>query len=255
MRSSTSATRPGPASSEGELTVGRLFGIPLRLHWTFFLLAVWLAMDGLGYGVRGLIGTAGWLALVFGSVLVHELAHALVGSKVGAGVEDIVLLPVGGATRLNRPPEGTGARLVMTAAGPLTSLGLAAFFALLAVAAESPLLPVDLHHGNLTSRIFWLNIILGLFNLLPVFPMDGGRLLQAVFERRLGARRATVLAARTGQVMAVVMAIIGLIGNLWLALIAIYLFLQAGSEAKGAALLDTSSGSRLSREAQVGGDI
>lgn len=248
-RSTTDRARGGFA---GELTVGRVFGFPIRLHWTFFLLALWLAINGFGYGLSGLVDTVGWLAVVFTSVLIHELAHALTGRGAGAGVEDILLFPLGGATRLNRLPERIEARAWMTAAGPLTSLILAAMFGLLAVVADSPLLPVDVHHGSLPGRIFWLNIILGAFNLLPVFPMDGGRLLQTGLQNRLGEMRATMLAARIGQVIAVAMAIVGLFVNLWLTLIGLYLFIEARSEAKADVPVDP--GLTVRREARIGGE-
>src|SRR3972149_5266981 len=96
-----------PASDGGgELRVGRLFGIPLRLHWSFLLFVGWLVFDGLRYGPAGMLDAIGWTSMLFGSVLIHELAHALVGRARGVAVEDIILLPIGGATRLTKLGDG-----------------------------------------------------------------------------------------------------------------------------------------------------
>lgn len=236
-------TTPNPLSgpdaqevvpARGEIRVGQLFGVPLRLHWSFLLLVGWLVLDGLAYGARGIFEALGWVSMLFGSVLIHELAHALVGRSRGATVQDIILLPIGGATRLTKLSDGARANLAMTAAGPLTSLALAAAAGLAAFATRVPLLPVDLHHGTVVGRLFWLNLMLGLFNLLPVFPMDGGRILQGLLSGRLGDRRATTVAATVGRVLAAGLVILGLTGNLWLVVIGFYLFVEAGLEARAA---------------------
>lgn len=221
----------------GEFRIGGILGIPLRLHWSFLLFVGWLVLDGMHLGATGVIDTVGWTSMLFGSVLIHELAHALVGRSRGAEVQDIILYPIGGATRLTGLPESSWSNLAMTAAGPLTSLALAAASGLVALAARVPLLPVDLHHGTIMGRLFWLNLILALFNLLPLFPMDGGRILQALLSKRFGDRRATTMAARVGQVLAAGLVGFGLTGDLWLAVIGIYLFVVAGSEARAAATL------------------
>ena len=172
--------------------------------------------------------------MLFGSVLIHELAHALVGRARGVAVEDIILLPIGGATRLTKLGDGARANLAMTAAGPLTSLALAATAGMAAFVTRAALFPVDIHHGTVIGRLFWLNLILGLFNLLPVFPMDGGRILQGLLSPRMGDRRSTIVAATVGQVLAAGLVILGLTGNLWLVVIGFYLFVEAGREARAA---------------------
>lgn len=218
------------AHGKGEIQVGRLFGIPLRLHWTFLLFVGWLVFDGLLHGPAGLLDAIGWTSMLFGSVLIHEFAHALVGRSRGATVEDIILLPFGGATRFTKL-SGAGANLAMTIAGPLTSLALAAAAGLAALATRAQLFPVDIHHGTVIGRLFWLNLILGLFNLLPVFPMDGGRILQGLLSGRVGEPQSTIIVARVGRVLATGLMILGLTGNLWLVVIGFYLFVEAGREA------------------------
>jgi Zn-dependent protease len=224
----------GSSPGGGEVRVGRLFGIPLRLHWSFLLFVGWLVFDGLRFGPGGVLDAIGWTSMLFGSVLIHELAHALVGRSRGAAVQDIILLPIGGATRLTNLSDGARADLAMTAAGPLTSLALAATAGLAALAARVPLLPVDIHHGTVVGRLFWLNLMLGLFNLLPLFPMDGGRILQGLLSGKVGDRRATIIAATVGRVLAAGLVLIGLTGNLWLVVIGFYLFVEAGREARAA---------------------
>lgn len=226
-----SPTKVSESHGEGEIRIGGLFGIPLRLHWSFLLFVGWLGFDGLLYGPTGLVDAVGWTSMLFGSVLIHELAHALVGRSRGAIVEDIILLPIGGATRFKELSVGAPANLAMTAAGPFTSLALAAMAGLAALVGRIPLFPVDIHHGTVIGRLFWLNVLLGLFNLLPVFPMDGGRILQGLLSRRLGDLRSTMIAASVGRVLAVGFVLLGLTGNLWLVVIGLYLFIEAGREA------------------------
>jgi stage IV sporulation protein FB len=232
--STSVAPATGSSYGGGEVRVGRLFGIPLRLHWSFLLFVGWLVFDGLRYGPAGMLDAIGWTSMLFGSVLIHELAHALVGRARGVAVEDIILLPIGGATRLTKLGDGARANLAMTAAGPLTSLALAATAGMAAFVTRAALFPVDIHHGTVIGRLFWLNLILGLFNLLPLFPMDGGRILQGLLSPRMGDRRSTIVAATVGQVLAAGLVILGLTGNLWLVVIGFYLFVEAGREAGAA---------------------
>ena len=208
----------------GEHRVGSIARIDIRLHWSMWLLVGVFALEGWMTG-SGLGDALVWLALLFGSVLIHELAHALVGRRRGAQVDDILLMPLGGATRTSGFPDRPADELAMVAVGPLTSLAVASGAALLAAVGEVPLLPVDVHHGTLLARITWVNVILGLFNLLPIFPMDGGRVLQALLAFRWGRVRATLVAARIGMTLAVALAGAGLVlRNLWLFVIAWFLF-------------------------------
>lgn len=219
----------------GELRVGSIAGIDVRAHWSFWLLVAILALEGWMTG-SGPGDAVVWLVLVFGSVLIHELAHALVGRSRGALVEDILLMPLGGATRTTRFPARPADELAMVGVGPLTSLALAGGAALLASLMDIALLPVDVHHGALLARITWLNLLLGIFNLLPIFPMDGGRVLHALLAFRLGRVRATLVAARIGMTLAVALGGVGLLmRNLWLVVIAWFLFAGARTERAQAA--------------------
>ena len=218
-----------------ELRLGSIAGVDIRLHWTFGLLVAFFALEG--WMTRSGVGDAAlWLGLVFGSVLIHELAHALVGRARGAQVKDILLMPLGGATRTTRFPERPVDELAMVIVGPLTSLALAGAAALAAAAIGTSLLPVDMHHGSLLGRIAFLNLVLGLFNLLPIFPMDGGRALHALLAVRWGTIRATLVAARIGMVLAFALGGAALVlQHPWLVLIAWFLFESARTERAHAA--------------------
>ena len=226
----------------GEPRIARLFGIDVRLHWSFFLIVALFALDGLQFGLRGVIDAAGWIVLLFGSVLFHEFAHALVGRARGARIKDILLLPLGGATRTLRFPHRPLDEFIMTVVGPLSSFALGGVAGLLGVAAGAEFLPIDLHHGSLFARIFWLNAMLGAFNLLPAFPMDGGRIVRALLTARLGRLGATRLAAALGRVFALGLGILGFYGNPWLLFIGIFIFVAAGSEEQLARMEESATG-------------
>ena len=149
-------------------------------------------------GGLGVVGGLAWLAIVFGCIVVHELAHSLVARRRGALVREIVLLPIGGVSRLENLPESPSDELAIAIVGPAASVALAGAAALAEVALRQPLLPVDLAGGPLLARLVWFNLIIAGFNLLPAFPLDGGRVFRAVLERRYDLERATHLARASG---------------------------------------------------------
>jgi len=216
---------------------GRLFGVDVRIHLTFlFLLAfVWFTQSatmGSSGAARGLI----LVLIIFGCVVAHELGHALVARRYGLVVRSILLLPIGGMTLMEEPgPEQSNpARDIRIAvAGPLINLVIAGIAAV-AILALAP--QVKLWHqpfvfaGNLPRSLVWSNIFLGLFNLLPAYPMDGGRILRALFAERMDYVMATRRAVLIGQGMAMVMILAGLAWNVWLVLIGFFLFLGAQME-------------------------
>jgi Zn-dependent protease len=216
---------------------GRLFGVDVRIHLTFlFLLAfVWFTQSatmGASGASRGLV----LVAIIFGCVVLHELGHALVARRYGLVVRSILLLPIGGMTLMEEPgPEQSNpARDIRIAvAGPLVNLVIAGVAALviLAVAPQVKLWGDPLvHAGNLPRSLVWSNIFLGVFNLLPAYPMDGGRILRALFAERMDYVLATRRAVLIGQGMAMVMMLAGLAWNVWLVLIGFFLFLGAQME-------------------------
>ena len=210
--------------------IGRLAGVDIRVHWTFSFLVVLVAWAAASSGVGAVVGALVWVAAVFASVLVHELAHCVVARRRGAVVEDILLLPLGGLSQLSRMPEAPADEFAIAVVGPLTSLALGAGFAVLGAAAGAPLWPPTLFGGSWLARLTWLNVLLGGFNVLPALPMDGGRLLRAGLARRLGRRDATRVAATVARVLAFVMIVAGLTYDIWLGLFGAFVLLGAGAE-------------------------
>jgi stage IV sporulation protein FB len=192
--------------------------IPIRAHITLLLLFVFLALSFGGFGVF-------YAAVVFASVLLHELGHAAVTRLRGGRVKEILLLPIGGVAVIDRLPTRPADELLIASAGPAVSLLLALVFHRL-----EPLSAFFISMRN-------VNLALALFNLLPAFPMDGGRILRALLTLRMGRRRATELAARSGRILACLMGVVGLFGlhnvlkpNFFLVIIAIVIYRAAGRE-------------------------
>jgi len=198
------------------------------------LLLVWLVLLASAGEPEALTAPLVWLGLLFGSVLVHELAHSVVALHVGVAVEEIELLPIGGVSKMDRIPDRPHDEVAIAAAGPLTSLviGLLALTGALAVHAD--VWPPDVYEGALLQRLAWLNLLLAGFNLIPALPLDGGRLLRAAVEPRVGPTQATRIAARAGHRFAIALIIIGVLVNLWLIVIGFFILVTSNAEAGGA---------------------
>jgi Zn-dependent protease len=190
----------------------RVMGIPVRVHITLVILLIIL---GFSYGLFGLL----YAVALFASVALHELGHSWVAIRKGCRVREIMLLPIGGVAKMDSIPSRPMDEFLVAAAGPLTSFILAVFFNWLGGFA---FLFLSLRN---------VNLMLCLFNLLPSFPMDGGRIFRAFMTPRLGRLKATALAARIGRIMSVIGGIIGLFkGEFFLVLIAIFIYQAAGAE-------------------------
>ncbi|MBN1438971.1 MAG: site-2 protease family protein [Anaerolineales bacterium] len=231
---------------KSQIGFGRIFGIPIRIHWTWFfifgLVTLSLAQGYFPSEYPDLPSGAYWLLgaltslLFFGSVLLHELGHSLVAVRNRIPVRDITLFIFGGMAQIEREPKSPGAEFRIAVAGPLTSLGLAALFGLL--------WQLDRTIPYLAAPSIWLmriNLALGIFNLIPGFPLDGGRVLRAVIWKVSGNfHRATQAASSSGQLIAfgfigvgfLTMLTGGFFDGLWLA--AIGWFLQNAAATVGA---------------------
>jgi Zn-dependent protease/CBS domain-containing protein len=214
--------------------IGRLAGIPIYVHWTFFILIAYVVYGGwrtshdLGTTLAGL----GFVLALFGCVVLHELGHALAARRYGVPTSDITLLPIGGIARLQRIPEHPAQELVVALAGPAVNVVIAA--SLFLAGTPLPSASSDPHHlleDGFLSKILEVNVFLALFNLLPAFPMDGGRILRALLAMKMDYGQATRLAATVGQIMAIGFAVIGLHGMPMLLLIALFVWIGAESEA------------------------
>ena len=193
----------------GAFQIGRAYGIPLRLHWTLFLFAPYLAREI----SQGLEMHAGWgwaaVLLLFVSVALHELGHALVARGRGYPVRDIVLTPIGGVAFLLRAPGRPRDEMIIAIAGPLVSLALALICGVLSFLAGWN---QAANLGVLFLLLAGINTMLVLFNLIPCFPMDGGRIFRAWMSSRVGRLEATRRAVKLGKILAALMALWGLFG-------------------------------------------
>lgn len=217
----------------GSILAVKVFGIPVRLHFTFILLFVFLISVGITGG-QSMWADVLYIAAIFGSVILHELGHALVARRYGVRTVEIVMFPIGGLARLDRNP-GPREEFWIAVAGPAVNVVLAALlFGYLAFTGAAAL-PVEAlavaSDATLPHRIAAGNLILALFNLLPAFPMDGGRILRSLLARRRPQEQATRITARAGQALAILMGLYGLlIMNFFLVFIAFFVYLGAAQE-------------------------
>lgn len=234
---------------KGSLTIGKIFGVKIEIHWTFLILVAWIFLAG--RSIQESVWALAFIGTVFICVVLHELGHALAARRYGISTRSITLLPIGGVAQLSRIPDKPLQELVVAIAGPLVNIAIAAVLLL-------PMSHLLNRHGlaglmeaingeNFLMNLFMINLSLALFNLIPAFPMDGGRILRAVLNLKLSKIQATRIAARFGQVLAVGFIILFItssqIANTSpsLLLIAIFVFFGAQAELKGtviASLLD-----------------
>jgi len=220
-------------------------GIEIKVHVTFLLVLVWGAMIWGSGGLSGAIYGTFLTLTVFVFVVLHELGHAVAAQHYNIPVHDILLLPIGGLARLSRMPEKPSQELVVSLAGPAVNLVLilallpfvGVGLAMQVVQGGSLRLPATMTPGllNLATFLLMTNVTLLLFNMLPAFPLDGGRVLRALLSMRLSSATATRLAASIGKVFALIFGMVALLsGNVSLAMIAFFIFLGAGAEGQEA---------------------
>ncbi len=222
--------------------IGKLFGIPIRVHVTFLLLLFFIGILGSREaGASGAIFGMVSIVFIFFCVILHEMGHSLVAVRYGIDVKDIVLLPIGGVSRMEDIPEDPKKEITISVVGPLVSFGLALFFFLVAKGTGQSLgfATLSLFGGNLVANLFWINLILAMFNLIPAFPMDGGRVLRGILTISMDSLKATKIAVSVGQVFAILLFFFGIFFNWWMALIAIFIYLGAEAEEKMVALRAT----------------
>lgn len=214
--------------------ITRLAGIDIYMHATFLLLVAWIAFS---YWIteRSLLAMLDgvlFLLTIFACVVLHELGHALAARKFGIPTRDITLLPIGGVARLERMPEKPAQELWVALAGPLVNVVIASilFIGLLFTGSLQPLTNLSVSEGNFLERVMVVNVSLVLFNLIPAFPMDGGRVVRALLAIRLEYSQATRIAAAIGQTIAFIMGIVGLLNNISLLLIAAFIWISASQE-------------------------
>jgi Zn-dependent protease/predicted transcriptional regulator len=214
--------------------LGRFVGIDVYMHVTFLLLVAFIAWSAYAKSgtVSGALEGVVYILALFGSVILHEFGHALTARRYRIPTRDITLYPIGGVARLERMPDKPIEELWVALAGPAVNVVIAAIlFAWLSVTGGlSPLTQMGVLNGPLLERLLYANVLLVLFNLLPAFPMDGGRVLRALLALRLDYVRATQIAALLGQGMAVLFGFVGLFGNPFLLFIAWFVWTAASQE-------------------------
>jgi Zn-dependent protease/CBS domain-containing protein len=246
------------------IPVGRLFGIEIRIHLTFLFLLVFLfSTEAATQDATAALRVLGLVGILFGSVVLHELGHALVARGSGIPAKGIILLPIGGITIVDEaqaipdPINAWKRDIRVAVAGPLVNLfiaGLSALVLLAAIPGFSLAAKPLFHPSGLLRSIVWANLYLGLFNLLPAYPMDGGRVLRAFFSRRVDMIQATQRAVRIGNVFSILMIMVGMLlssrpearwDGYWLMMIGFFLFAGAQLEERSAVFQSVLQSVRL----------
>jgi Zn-dependent protease len=216
--------------------LGTAFGIGLYVHWSFLLAPALVLMNKWGHGLEAALLAVGVVLAVFGCVLLHELGHALMARRFGIGTRDITLYPIGGVARLERMSESPGEELAIAVAGPAVNVVIAAgLYAGMSLAGLAPTVDI-LQYGTLGSVFVTLlltaNVWLVLFNMIPAFPMDGGRVLRSLLALGMGRLPATELAATVGTVFAALFVLGGLfvLGTPMLALVGVFVYFAGQQE-------------------------
>ena len=213
--------------------VGKVFGIPIRVHYTFLLLLafIWYAESSIYGPQTGLNSVILWL-LIFLCVLLHELGHSRVAQSYGLNIVSIVLLPIGGVSQITDIPKDPIKEVNITIAGPIVNFVIAGLLFAVGKLLDPSLAfsQISLQSGNILVDLFWANVMLGVFNIIPAYPMDGGRILRGILAMKRDYVEATRLAADVGKLFAIGFIVFGLFYNWWLILIGIFVFSAATSE-------------------------
>jgi len=230
---------------KGSIKLFSVKGIEVKVHFTFALILIWAAYRWgvqAGAGVTGAFFGVVVTVLLFACVTLHELAHSLTAMRYGVTVREITLLPIGGLAQMEEMPAKPAQELKMALVGPLTNIAIAILLILIC-------LPLGIHSTMGVEELFQVlgtvswrgliaylvsaNLTLGLFNLAPAFPMDGGRVLRAFLAMRMDYARATAIAVRIGQGLAILLGLWGFMGGgFTLIFIAIFVYLGAGQEGR-----------------------
>ncbi|SMX34918.1 site-2 protease family protein [Actibacterium lipolyticum] len=234
--------------------IGKLFGSELRIHATFFLLLIWIGVaaymqDGPAAAIENIL----FIIALFACVVAHEFGHALTARRYGIKTPDITLLPIGGMARLERMPEKPWQEIAVALAGP--AVNVAIFLVLVGIFGVSPSLEqlssIENTAAGFLGRLAIVNLFLAVFNLLPAFPMDGGRVFRAALALFMSREKATNIAAIAGQLLAFGLGFLGLTtGNPMLLLIALFVFMAAAAENSDVAMRSVAH-NLLARDAMI----
>jgi stage IV sporulation protein FB len=225
------------------LNIGKVAGTVVRIHLTFLLFLAWIfAANYAAGGLTTAWNSLAFMLLLFACVLLHEFGHIFTARAFGVTTPYVTLLPIGGVAQLERIPEESGQEFLIAIAGPLVNVAIAGLLILAGADLNLRATAVENMHVSTLDRLADVNIFLALFNLIPAFPMDGGRVLRAALASKFGYVRATEIAAHIGQFVAFALGFFGLMYNPILIFIAIFVYLAASSESHMVALRAVSRG-------------
>ena len=212
-------------------------GIGVYVHWSFLILPILIASSALssGSGIAVAVQSVLFVLAIFGCVLLHELGHALMARRFGIGTHSITLLPIGGVASLDRMPRKPLHEFAVAVAGPAVNVAIAGFLLIVILASGmvGSLLNSTAIANSFLVRLMWANVVLVLFNMLPAFPMDGGRVLRSLLASFKPYSKATSIAAGVGQVMAVLFVVVGIRWEQWtLVFVAMFVFFAGRAEAR-----------------------
>lgn len=223
------------------LTLGTIAGTAVRIHITFLLFLVFIGVSQFrSSGGAAAIDTVLYVILIFACVTAHEFGHVLMADRFGVKTTDVTLFPIGGVASMDQIPEKPSQELLIALAGPAVNIAIAM---VILIATRPTLESFQLSelsdgHSNLVLRLGIANLALGIFNLVPAFPMDGGRVLRALLAIQFSHTQATRFAAIIGQGLAFVLGFIGLFGNPMMIFIAVFIYIAAGAESEAVMLRD-----------------
>ncbi len=225
---------------KGNLNLGSISGIKIKVHWTFMFLIVWIVFEEIinGGNLQSILFNIGFVLSVFLCVVLHELGHAITAKRFGVSTKKITLLPIGGVASLDKIPEVPRQEFIVAISGPMVNVLIAAMLYYTAPVQQfinQDIIEtfVKVNEFTVPLFIFYLfvvNISLFVFNLIPAFPMDGGRILRALLAMKMDRVKATKIAAGIGQFIAVFFLLIGFLYNPILIFIALFIFLGAYGE-------------------------
>lgn len=231
--------------------IARVAGIDVFVHATFLILVLWIGLSYwmIGQTSEAVIEGVGFVLALFSCVVLHELGHALTARRYGIVTRKITLLPIGGVASMEKLPEDPKQEIAVALAGPAVNIVIAVIIWvwLKGSGAWVPLAEMSLAEGTFMQRLMLINILLGVFNLLPAFPMDGGRVLRAALALRMDHNRATQMAARIGQGLALWLGFFGLLYNPFLLFIALFVWIGAATESGMEQVKSTLSGMQAGR--------
>jgi Zn-dependent protease len=229
----------------GAVQIGRIARVPIKVHWTFVFLVVFLILGNPHSSWSAIWPIVVWVVALFTSVTIHELAHCAVARRRGLTVRDIILLPIGGVSEITGLPAEPKVERDIAIAGPAASFALAVVLALAAFLSGGKMWPPALTIGSLVADLAWMNLVLCGFNLLPALPMDGGRVLRAVLAGHSDPLRATRIASSVAVVLGAAMVVVGFGYDLWLVFIGAFVMFGAYAERRAASVQASFNGIRV----------